>query len=132
MAVALICPVFVPDVIAEGVASMTEVTAENRDALLHHTLKVSLKSQRGRTGVSLFIKPEEETPLTSCSVTIYSGTDKKVLGRFDISVHSRPLFFEVADELVDNVKIRYSLHANEGQSHIYTINAGELRKLAGT
>ena len=90
-----------------------------------------MKSQRGKTGVSLLVKADKENPLRACTVKIYSGTEREILGRFDIATISNPLHFEVADELVDSVEVWYFLEADiEVQSHIFMIKPGELKKLS--
>jgi hypothetical protein len=115
---------------AEGVASMTSITTENRGKLDFHTLRVETKSQHGRTSIALFIKTEEKHPLTHCSVTIHAADGKAILAQFDPDLRSPRVYFYVADELVKNVSIMYHLDATGLTSHVFQIKAGEVGKLA--
>jgi len=125
---------------AEGVASMTNVTAANCKNLPHHGLAVICKSQRGKTFVDLVVRSNPKHPFGNCSVTIHDKDGRKVLVQVDPVIRKasrlaglpegRRVYFHVADELVDRTEIRYHLHANEFQSHVFTIKMGELRKLA--
>jgi hypothetical protein len=129
-----------PVTFAEGIASMTTVSAANGKALAHHGLAVTCRSQHGKTFVDLIIRPQKETPFRACSITIYDKNGEKILVQIDPEIHRATklkgspdgsrVFFHVADELVDCVEIRYHLRAGEIQSHVFTIDKGELRKLA--
>jgi hypothetical protein len=129
-----------PASFAEGVASMTTVTAANGKSLAHHGLAVICKSQHGKTFVDLVFRPQKETPFVACSITIYDRAGEKILVQVDPEIHRAPklkgapdgsrVFFHVADELVDGVEIMYHLRANEIQSHVFTIKRGELQKVA--
>ena len=116
---------------------MTTVTMANGKSLAHHGLAVSCRSQYGKTSVHLIIRPQIEHPLTNCDVKIYDKAGKTILVQFDPAICQAPplkglpngsrIIFEVADEMVDRVEIRYELHANDYQSHVFTIERGELR-----
>ncbi len=118
---------------------MTTVTAANGKSLAHHGLAVICKSEHGKTFVDLVFRPQKETPFVACSITIYDRAGKKILVQVDPEIHRAPkfegapdgsrVFFDVADDLVDGVEIRYHLRANE-QHHVFTIKRGELRRLA--
>ena len=128
-----------PATFAEGIASMTNVTAANGKSLAHHGLAVICKSQHGKTFVDLVFRPQKETPFVACSITIYDKAGEKILVQVDPEIHRAPklegapdgsrVFFHVADDLVDGVEIRYHLRAHE-QHHVFTIKRGELRRLA--
>lgn len=130
----------VPSLFAEGVASMTVVTAVNGKSLAHHGLAVICKSQHGKTFVDLTIRPAKENPLVSCSITIYDKAGDKILFQIDPEIRRAPrlvgapegsrVYFHVADEFLDHVEIMYHLHANETQAHVFRVQRGELRKLA--
>ena len=125
---------------AEGVASMTTVTAANGKLLAHHGLAVICKSQHGKTFVDLVFRPQKETPFVACSITIYDNAGEKILVQVDPEIRRAAklegtpdgsrVFFHVADKFVDHVEIMYHLHANETQSHVFKIKSGELRRLA--
>lgn len=125
---------------AEGVASMTMVTAENGKRLDYHGLAVICKSSNGKTFVDLVFRPQKETPFTGCSLAIYSEDGERTLLRIEPVIRRASrikglpegsrVSFHVADELVDQVEMRYHLHANDFQSHVFTIKKGELGKLA--
>lgn len=129
-----------PASLAEGVASMTSVTAANGKSLPHHGLAVICKSQHGKTFVDLVFRPRKETPFVACSLTIHDKTGEKILLQVDPEIHRASrlegapegsrVFFHVADGLVDGVEIRYQLRANENQRHVFTIERGELQKVA--
>ncbi|WP_035601632.1 hypothetical protein [Haloferula sp. BvORR071] len=116
---------------AEGLASITPITVENAAKLPYHSLKVGLKSQRGMTTVSLHIQAGADTPYSGCSVTILrEGGPADAIARFDVASGSPlPVSFEVADELVGQLQIRYHLQANDAQGHYFTIDGPTLRKL---
>lgn len=130
----------IPPAFAEGFASITTVTAANGKNLDHHRLAVSCKSQNGKAFVHLVFRPNDNTPFTNCSVTIYDDKGKNILVEFNPLIDEattekglpagRSIRFHVADELVDRIEIRYYLHANDYQSHAFTIGRGELKKLA--
>jgi hypothetical protein len=129
-----------PASFAEGVASMTTVTAANGKSLAHHGLAVICKSQHGKTFVDLVFRPQKETPFVACSITIYDKAGEKILVQVDPEIRRAAklegapdgsrVFFHVADEFVDHVEIRYHLDSNDTQTHVFTIKRGELRKLA--
>jgi len=131
VAMAVLVNLSTSSLFAEGIASMTTVTTKNLKTLAHHSLEVRCKSQKNRTGVSLFIKADEKHPLENFSVTIYGDDHKTILGKFDLQVTSRPITFHVADSFLDNIRIRYHLGENGLTHHVYTIEPGEVRKLSG-
>jgi len=132
--------IMAPASFAEGVASMTTVTAANGKSLAHHGLAVSCRSQYGNTSVHLIIRPQIENPLINCQVIIYDKGGKNILVQFDPEIRQAPplkglpngsrIIFKVADEMVDRIQIRYVLHATDYQCHVFTIERGELRRLA--
>ncbi|MES2920578.1 MAG: hypothetical protein V4819_03475 [Verrucomicrobiota bacterium] len=73
-----------PEIFAEGVASMTTVTATNGKSLAHHGLAVICKSQHGRSSVDLVFRPQKDCPFVACSVTIHDQKGQKIL------VHMNP------------------------------------------
>lgn len=129
-----------PASFAEGVASMTAVTAASRSSLSHHELTVVCRSQKGRTFVDLTFRPKKDTPFVACSITIYDKAGDKILLQIDPEIRriqkleggsdGARVYFHIADELVDGAQIRYHLRANENQTHVYTIERGALRGLA--
>lgn len=130
----------IPAAHAEGIASMTNVTAENGKSLEHHGLAVICKSQEGKTFVDLIFRAEKETPFTSCSITVYDQSGKKILLQIDPEIQragkikglpeGKRIYFHIADEFLDQVEIMYHLHANKFQSHVFRIQQGQLSKLA--
>ena len=138
---ALILVVTMPTALAEGVASMTSVTASNGKNLDHHGLAVICRSQRGKTFVDLIFRANPKTPFTNCSITIYDEKGKRILVQIDPEIHQasrlkglpagKRVHFHVADEFVDRIEIMYHLNANKFQSHVFTIKKGNLKKLAG-
>jgi hypothetical protein len=132
--------VMAPASFAEGVTSMTTVTAANGKSLAHHGLAVICRSQHGKSFVDLVFRPQKETPFVACSVAIYDKAGEKILVQVDPEIHRAPklegapdgsrVFFHVADELVDGVEVRYHLRAGENQTHVFTIKRGEIRKVA--
>jgi hypothetical protein len=129
-----------PHLLAEGIASMTTVTRENATSLDHHRLDVVRRSQRGKSYIAIEVRPVEERPFIGCSVTIYDKSGEKILLQFDPTIGQAPkrkglpkgarVYFHIADEMVDGVEIRYHLHANEFQSHVFTIPRGQVAKIA--
>ncbi|NNC89055.1 MAG: hypothetical protein HKN82_11405 [Akkermansiaceae bacterium] len=125
---------------AEGIASMTEITRENAKKLDYHGLAVIRKSQLGKSYIALIIRPRREHPFGTCGVTIYDKTGKQILFQVDPRVGPAPdlkgfpdgsrIYFHVADELVDDIEVRYHLSANQHQSHVFTIPRGQLGKVA--
>ena len=124
----------------EGIASMTDVTAGNANKLKHHGLAVIRKSQLGKSYIALIIRPQKETPLGSCSVTIYHKSGKQILFQVDPIIGSAPklqglpdgsrISFHVTDDLLNDIEIRYHLIANARQSHVFTIPRGHLAEVA--
>lgn len=129
-----------PAAMAEGVASMTEVTATNVNQLAHHSLELKCSSQHGKSFVEMMIRPDEKTPFAACDVTIFNEDGKKILAQFDPKIDKAPgkagmpagsrVAFHVADGLIDHIQIRYHLRANENQTHVFTIKPGALRGLS--
>lgn len=125
---------------AEGIASMTSVTRQNATSLKHHRLDVIRKSQRGKSYVAIEVRPAEGHPFLACSVTIHDGRGERILLQFDPAVGQAPardtlpggsrVYFHVTDDLIDGVEVRYHLHANAIQSHVFTIPPGQLAKIA--
>lgn len=117
---------------AEGIASMTAITRENHKKLNHHTLRVELHPQHGVISVHLYIDAEKGREAVSCDVEIRKEVEKLTpcLVRFRAQTHSGSIHFQVADELVDRIFVRYRLPANQFQTHDFTIAPGQLRKLA--
>ncbi len=140
IAFAILSGLSTPHLLAEGIASMTTVTRENATSLEHHRLDVVRKSQKGKSYIAIEVRPSEGRPLIGCSVTIYDKSGEKILLQFDPAVGQAPkrkdlpkgarVYFHIADEMVDGVKIRYHLHANEYQSHVFTIPRGQVAKIA--
>lgn len=138
--ISLILLLTIPTVTAEGIASMTTVTASNGKDLQHHGLAVICKSQNGKTFVDMIFRANPKTPFSGCSVTVYDLDGKKVLLQIDPEIRAasrlkglpegKRVFFHVADEFVDRIQIRYHLSANAMQSHVFTIPQGGLEKLA--
>lgn len=138
--ISLIFLLTIPTVIAEGIASMTTVTASNGKDLQHHGLAVICKSQNGKTFVDLIFRANPKTPFSGCSVTVYDLKGEKILLQIDPEVRGalrlkglpdgKRIFFHVADEFVDRIKIRYHLSASTMQSHVFTIPPGGLKELA--
>lgn len=132
--------VSLPKSMAEGIASMTDVTSTNGKTLDHHSLEVHCRTQHGRTTVDLQIRPDEKSPLSTCDVVIYAEDGKRELVRFTPAIGnalteggasrgSRVLFY-VSEKMIDQIEIRYHLRANENQTHLFAIKAGELRGLS--
>lgn len=129
-----------PAAMAEGVASMTDVTAANCKTLAHHGLEVKRRSQHGKSSVELMVRPDEKTPFIALDVTIHNEDGKKIMAQFDPKIDKAPgkaglpdgsrVFFHVADELIDRIQIRYHLRANENQTHVFTIKPGDLQGLS--
>ena len=119
---------------------MTSVTLENRRDLDHHVLAGIRISQRGKSYIALIVRPDEKHPLIGCSVTIYDKTGEKILVQVDPTIGQAKkleglpdgsrVYFHVADELVDSVRIMYHLHATGFKAHVFTIEKGMLGKLA--
>jgi hypothetical protein len=140
LAALMLLATLTPEAMAEGVASMTEVTAANGKTLAHHSLEVKCSSQHGKSFVELMVRPDGNTPFSACDVTIYNEDGKKIMAQFDPKIDKAPgkaglpdgsrVFFHVADELIDHVQLRYHLRANETQSHVFTIKPGGLRGLS--
>ena len=140
IAFAVLSGLSTPQLLAEGIASMTTVTRENATSLKHHRLDVIRKSQRGRSYIVVEVRPVEGCPFIGCSVKVYDGSGEKTLLQFDPAIGQAPkrkdlskgarVYFHVADEMVDDVEIRYHLHANEYQSHVFTIPRLQVAKIA--
>lgn len=120
---------------------MTEVTRANATSLDYHRLDVVRKSQSGKSYIAIEVRPVAGNPFTGCSVTVYDKKGEKILLQFDPTVELAPtrkgaakggqrVHFHIADDMVDNVEIRYHLHANEFQSHVFTIPRGTVAKIA--
>lgn len=131
---------WVSNLLAEGLASTTTVTRANATSLDFHRLDVIRRSQNGKSFIAIEVRPAAAHPFSSCSVTVYDKNGDKILLQFDPTVGRTPkrkdlpegfrAIFHVADELVDEVQIRYHLHANEFQSHVFTIPRGQVGKIA--
>ena len=119
---------------------MTTVTRENATSLKHHRMDLVRKSQRGKSFIAIEVRPVEGHPFNGCSVTVFEKGGEKILLQFDPTVGQAPkrnglskgarVYFHVADEMVDDVEIRYHLHANQHQSHVFTIPRGQVGKIA--
>ncbi len=121
----LVTPVY-----ADGIRSSTKVTPENLDTLDFHSLSVETSSQPGLSCVGLRLKTKA---LVNCEVTVYSKDKKTVLTRFNPSLSSHPanpIYFYIADSMLDQVEVQYTLYANKSQVHMFTIEAGQLTKIA--
>ena len=119
---------------AEGILTFTKVTRENSSALAFHTLKVETTSRvPGLTLLALNVETEELNPLVGCEVIVYSEDRKVVLIRFEPSLRNypwNPIYFSVADSMLDRVQVRYTLKANELQVHQFTIEPEQLKVIA--
>ena len=128
--------------LGEGIASMDTITPQNQETLkFHEDFGVKLGLRGGTTVVKLYIQTDKEHPLVVCDVTIYAFDRKNapilanspILADFSLRTGSFPLSFELANDLVDRVKVRYHLRPADGtpRSHVFDIEPGQLRKLKG-
>ena len=135
-AIAVLLVLSISNLSAEGLASMTTVNRKNVTSVDFHRLDVIRKSQNGKSYIAIEVRPDEAHPFSNCSVTIYEKDGEKILLQFDPTIRQAPkrkdlpkgsrVYFHVADEMIDDVEIRYHLRAKGSQSHVFTIPRGQV------